>query len=220
MLIPPNINTAPSNSPGGFGYALITNYPGTLRNPAAATARITGALADGTAFNQTVPVAQDGSVPIYANLYAGKGLLLGWINLNLTNTNTVTVTGLTWIHPARLTGTYPDGFTNILLTNEILLSPWTNPPANLGFLTNLFLLNTIDFTNTPIPVTITSGKVTGTSTTPVNGSVNLKTGLLTVTITSGTFKVTGHGAILLNSNDYGGGYLLNGPTDIAITLTR
>ena len=67
---------------------MITNHAG--------AANITGALADGAAFNQTVPVSQDGYVPIYANLYSGKGLLLGWINLDLTNTADV---GLTWIHP-------------------------------------------------------------------------------------------------------------------------
>ena len=79
LLIPPDTNNSPpDSSPGGDGYALIANDAG--------TAKITGALADGTAFSQSVPVSQDGYVPIYANLYSSKGLLLGWINLDLTNT--------------------------------------------------------------------------------------------------------------------------------------
>jgi hypothetical protein len=82
------------------------------------TTRITGALADGASFSQTVPVSQTGYVPICANLYASKGLLLGWINLDLTNTAGVS---LTWIHPERVSGLYQKGFTNVLLTNQILL---------------------------------------------------------------------------------------------------
>jgi len=214
MLIPPDTNNEPPNtSPGGDGYALITNYAGTAGNPAAATAKITGALADGAAFSQTVPVSQTGLVPIYANLYSGKGLLLGWVNLDLTNTDAVGVSGLTWIHPARSTGLYQKGFTNVLLTNQILLSLWTNLPENsaLTNLTNLSLLDTINATNgESFAVTTTAGgKVAGTS---VSGSITPKTGLLKVTIGSGASKVTGYGAILLNptngGGNYGGGYYL------------
>ena len=203
LLIPPDIANAPTNSPGGDGYALITNRAG--------GASITGALADGAALSQSAPVSQDGYVPIYANLYAGKGLLLGWINLDLTNTTDV---GLTWIRPARASGLYTNGFINVVLNNQILLSPWTDPPGNIGLLTNLWMLDTIDGSNTPIPVTIKSGKVTGQF---VSGSVNLKTGLFTVTIGSGRAGVTGHGAILLNAG-YGGGYFLTKTNAQAIIL--
>jgi hypothetical protein len=168
-------------------------------------------LADGTVFNQTAPVSQDGYVPIYANLYTGKGLLLGWINLDLTNTSNVS---LTWIHPGTRSGLYTNGFTNVLLTNQILLSPWTNSPGNFDDLTNLLMLDTINGINTPIPVTITSGKVTGPL---VSGSVNLKTGLFTVTIGSGPTRVNGRGAILLNAG-YGGGYFLTKTNAGAIEL--
>jgi hypothetical protein len=203
LLIPPDTNNAPTNSPGGDGYALITNHAG--------GANISGALADGTVFNQTAPVSQDGYVPIYANLYTGKGLLLGWINLDLTNTSNVS---LTWIHPGTRSGLYTNGFTNVLLTNQILLSPWTNSPGNFDDLTNLLMLDTINGINTPIPVTITSGKVTGPL---VSGSVNLKTGLFTVTIGSGPTRVNGRGAILLNAG-YGGGYFLTKTNAGAIEL--
>ena len=205
MLIPPDTsNTPPNLSPGGDGYALITNHVG--------KATITGALADGAAFSQTVPVSQHGCVPIYANLYGGKGLLLGWINLDITNTTDV---GLTWIHPGTHSGLYQNGFTNVLLTNQIQISQWTNSPGNFDNLTNLSMLETINDTNTPIAVMFsTSGKVTGPS---VSGSVNLKTGLLTVTIGSGASKVTGHGAILLNATT-GGGYFLTKTNAQAIEL--
>ena len=115
----------------------------------ASAVRITGYLADDTAFNQTVPISQNGFVPIYVNLYAGKGLLLGWINLDLTNTNAVSATSLTWIHPVRATGLYTNGFTNVLLTNQILLSRWVYPPTNLDLLTNLSLSSIQSMTRTP-----------------------------------------------------------------------
>jgi hypothetical protein len=220
MLIPPDTNNGPpDSSPGGDGYALITNHAG--------TAKVTGALADGTAFSQSVPVSQDGYVPVYANLYGNKGLLLCWINLDLTNTNAVTATGLTWIHPTRTTGLYQKGFTNILLTNQILLSLWTNLPGNIDTLTNLSILDTINDTNalTNVAVKISSaGKVTEATGSPVtvSGSITPKTGLLKVTIGSGATRVTGHGAILLNStnggSNYGAGYYLTKTNAGAVLL--
>jgi hypothetical protein len=220
LLIPPDTNNAPPNSsPGGDGYALITNSAGTAKNPASASAKITGALADGTAFNQSVPVSRTGFVPLYANLYSGKGLLLGWINLDLTN---AAASSLTWIYPGRATGTYKNGFTNTLPTNQIRLSPWTNPPGNLGLLTNLSLLGAINETNsvTTIPVHVSSaGKVSGSEATGpvVSGTVNLKTGLLKVSIGSGANNANGYGAILSNATN-AGGYFLTKTNAQAINL--
>jgi hypothetical protein len=210
MLIRPDTNSAPTNSPGGDGYALITNHMG--------TAKITGALADGTAFSQSVPVSQGGYIPIYANIYSGKGLLLGWINLDLTNTNAVGINGLTWIRPESTTGLYENGFTNVLLANQILLSPWTNPPGNIDLLTNLSILDTINDTNALLNFTVAISLTPGAiGPAPVSGSINPKTGLLTVAIRSGVSKVTGHGAILLNATN-GGGYFLTKTNAGAIEL--
>jgi hypothetical protein len=201
MLLSPDANAGPANSPSGYGYALIASSQGTTKTPA--TAKITGALADGTAFSQSVPVSMDGYVPIYANLYSSKGLLLGWINLELTNTDGV---GLTWIHPVARSGLFGSGFTNVLSTGQILLSQWSNTSGNFESVTNLSMFDTNVLTN--ITVSITDFKMTGTE---VNGSIAPKTGLLTVTIGSGASKVTGHGAILLNpvNGTSGGGYMLN-----------
>jgi len=204
MLLPPGTN---NSLPGGDGYALITN--------SATTARITGALADGTAFNQTVAVSRDGYVPICVNLYASKGLLLGWINLDLTNTTGVS---LTWIHPERVSGLYLNGFTNTLFTNEILLSPWSDPPANIiGLLTNLSLLDNINDTNALLSFPVAISSLGEIGPTPLNGSINRKTGLLKVIIGSGASRVTGYGAVLLNGTN-GGGYFLTTTNAQAIQL--
>jgi len=210
MLLPPDTNNAPpTSSPGGDGYALITNN--------ATMVRITGALADGTAFAQAVPVSQDGFVPVYVSLYAGKGLLMGWINLDLANTSAVALTSLTWIRPAHASGLYPNGFTNVLLTNQILLSAWTNPPANLSLLTSISLLDTINATNALqiYPVTIQNNAISGASL--VSGSINPRTGFLRVVIGRGADQVIGYGAILLDTTN-GGGYYLTPAGALAIKI--
>jgi hypothetical protein len=198
MLIQPDTNSGPSHSPDGDGYALITNHLG--------KATITGALADGATFSQSVPVSQTGEVPLYANLYNSKGLLLGWINLNPSN---AAGTDLAWVHAHA-------GLSVFTSTNPIALSQWTNPPAEsvLANLTNLWVLDNINDTNAPIPVTIVSGRVHGES---VSGTLNLKTGLIKVTEGSSPLKVTGHGAILLYGT-IGGGYFLSGTNEGAMIL--
>jgi len=206
MLIPPDTNTAPANSPGGDGYALITNRAG--------TARITGALADGTVLSQSVPVSQGSYVPIYANLYGTKGLLLGLINLDVTN---ITGVSLTWIHPVTTHGLYQNGFTNVLLTNQIPLSPWTNPPGNIGLLTNLAILDTIYDTNVLSNYSVSVSPSGAIGPPPVSGSINFKTGFLKVTIGSGANKTNGYGAVLLNAAN-GGGYFLTTSNAQAIDL--
>ena len=203
LLILPDTN---ASSPGGDGYALITNNPGNGRNVATAAAKIAGALADGTAFSQSVPVSQDGYVPIYASLYGGKGLLLGWINLEPTNDSG----GLFWVHPGR-PGLFTSTFT---ASNQIQLSPWTNLPASTTLPTNLVVLEMSDGIVTgsnDLSIIISNnfklGMESGPSNLSVSGSLNPKTGLLTVTIGSGASKRTGYGVLLPNGTNSGGFFL-------------
>ena len=207
LLLPEN--NSPAKSPGGAGWAALTNHAGAVR--------INGALADGAAVNEAASISQDGYVPVFANLYGGKGLLLGWINLGLTNTAGV---GLTWIRPPRASGLYPLGFTNVLSAAQAPISPWTNPPADLGLLTNLIIADTLYMANPAGAVTdsvaITgSGAITGAG---VTGAVNLRTGQFKVTIGGGPTKVTGFGAILLDQTN-GGGYFLTKTNAQAVELS-
>jgi len=211
MLVSPDTNnTPPAGSPGGDSYALITNHKGLVK--------ITGALADGTILSESAPVSQDSYVPVYSSLYANKGLLLGWINLNTSST---AINNLTWIHPGTTKGLYQDGFTNVLTSSQIQISTWTNPPGNLDLLTNLALLNSISSTNaiTNIAVSTTAkGDITGAS---VTGNIDPKTGFLKVTIGSGSGKVTGYGAIMLDPNGNAtnsGGYYLIGTNAQALEI--
>jgi hypothetical protein len=201
MLIQPDTNnTPPANSPGGDGYILITNNAGTVKNPGAAAAKLTGGLADGTTFSQTVAVSSEGYVPIYASL-SGKGLVLGWINLN---GNDALSTGLTWIHNKAAKGLYTAGFTNRLTGDQLPLSPWD--ASVLPLLTNLTVVDAIGDTNgfsSAIAVT-TAGKVTGSE---ASGTIDPKTGLIKLTFGSGANKLALYGAALAG-NTNGGGYFV------------
>ena len=66
LALPPG-PLAPTNEPGGWGYALLTNSP-------AGGVLLSGALADASPLSQNVPVAGDGSIPIYQSLLQPKGL--------------------------------------------------------------------------------------------------------------------------------------------------
>jgi uncharacterized repeat protein (TIGR03803 family) len=194
-----------ADSPPGDGYALITNHAGMLT--------LSGALADGASFNQSVPLSQTADVPVYAVLYtniphAAPGLLLGWINL--TNLQAEASTNqLTWIKKAiPLPALYTNGFTNILSGQG---SPWTNPPAISLTNANLVISNTdvfLNFTN----VFVTNNTLTNLSGLPTNfltGSINPKTGLLALTFGNGNGKATnrGTGTLLQNTTNAGGFFL-------------
>jgi hypothetical protein len=213
MLIAPDPTVAAA--PGGYGYALITGSKGTSK--LAASAKIAGVLADGTAFSESAPVSSDGFVPVYANLYSSKGLLLGWINIDPTNT---TSSSLSWVHPASK-GLFTSTFAS---TNQVFLSPWTNPPAPSSLPTNLIV---IEPSASP-PITesyafdISKGTtITSTSSNsagPLKGTITTKTGLVKMTIGSGKNVITGTGVLLLDSTN-GGGYLLNKTTSGAVIFT-
>jgi uncharacterized repeat protein (TIGR03803 family) len=200
-----------TNSPPGDGYALITNRAGVLT--------ISGALADGTAYSQTVPVAESGDAPIYAQPYGaggkkGAGLLLGWINL----TNLEGANSLTWIKkPSRATGFYTSGFTNLI---SVTGAVWTNAPDLTLSNETLTLSNgnvVLTFTN----VVVSHGTLTNLGAEPTNfvsGTVNPKNGLLSVTFATGAkAKTKGAGALLQNTGN-GGGFFLGTTNAGAVIL--
>jgi hypothetical protein len=197
LLIAPDTNNAAA--PDGSGYAVISATPGTSK--ADATAKIAGALADGTAFSQSVAVSQDGYVPVYVSLYAGKGVLLGWINLNPTNLPGVT---LNWVHPAEK-GTFTEPFTNY---DAVEISPWSSSASSETLPTNLFLTGAV--TNA-FAISISSkGAITGTDgSNTLTGTLTLKTGLVKVTTGKGKAKTTATGVILYEQ-EAGGGFAPNG----------
>ena len=205
ILIPPQTHDADSaegNSPPGFGYAAITNHNGVVT--------LSGALADGTPFNQTVAVSQAGDLPVYASLYNHAGLLLGWINL----ANGSPAGNVAWIRESSTTSpAYPNGFTNSI---QVLRSPWTNPPPGVAAIAmpngqlNISGANQLPpQLSFDVHVNTRNALVKMADTSPPNsltGSINPKNGVLTVVFGNATGRTTtrGVGAVLQNTTNAGG----------------
>lgn len=202
MLLPPQADESAA-APPGYGYAAITNHNGTVT--------LSGALADGASFSQTVAVATTGDVPIYASLYNHAGLVLGWINL----VNGSPAGELVWIKEAAKTSkAYPDGFTNSSM--PALWSPWANPPHDLaaipitdgeltvsgpdGLAPQLSFNIQVNAENQVVKL------ADGSPTNSLTGSINPKTGVWTVTFGNGNGRATteGKGAFLQNTSNAGG----------------
>jgi hypothetical protein len=75
----------PSGSNTPVGYLTLTTTSG-------ATALVTGTLPDGANIIRSAPMVKGAAIPLYAPLYSGKGIFLGWISL--TNSD-----GAFWIKP-------------------------------------------------------------------------------------------------------------------------
>jgi hypothetical protein len=193
----------PAGSPPGYGFLIITNHLGAVK--------LIGALADGTSFSQAVPISATGDVPVYGNLYANAGLLLGWIALESTSPNG----NLTWIKPpSRSTALYTNGFTNLIAVQGSL---WTNPlphtaaidlPSGQLDISGESLRTNLTF-NVAVSNNNALAKLPGGSTNSLTGSINPKTGLLTVTFGNGAGRSTtsGTGAVLQNVTNAAGFFL-------------
>ena len=152
LVIPP-VFGAPETSPGGYGAAGLTNNP-------AGMAALVGYLGDGAAFNQTVPISADGVMAVYASLYKGQGILLGW----LTNAPPQPIAGtLNWVKLSGASKTfYAGGFTN----QTDVISSFYKPPSTSKDVLNMTnatltiaggdLADPLVYTN----VTVAGGKLT------------------------------------------------------------
>jgi PKD repeat protein len=183
FIVPPGTN-APTNSPGGFGYATLTNDP-------AGNAALVGKLGDGTAISQSVPISKDGYIPLFASLYSKQGSLIGWLAVTNIPSNappkTVLGSTLSWIKlPVKGHAAYAAGFTN---TNITILGSFYVPPtkgsAVLPLLTNATLVISNGNLGTAMVysnITFNGDKLVNPNTaTPLSGTITPGTGVLTVT---------------------------------------
>lgn len=137
LVMPPT-----SGGPSAYGY-------GTVKIDAAGTVTFSGTLADGSKVTQTTALAKEGYWPLYASLYAGKGVVVGW--MQFTTSNESDVSGdLAWVKPAGVSSAYyAGGFTN---TVEALGSTYFAPATGHRYLdmvsANLvFTTGGVSFTN-------------------------------------------------------------------------
>lgn len=195
----------PAAGPAGDGYA-------TVQVDSLGNVTITGKLSDGTPVSAKITLSQNGQFPLFASLYSGNGLFLGW--LGFSNQTDSDVSGqLTWIAPS--TGKLkinPAGFTNQLQAagSGYQFIP-THPVLNMtngmvsfvnGNLAQAFT-NQILLTNSSTVVNLGSNKLSCKITT----SSGQFSGTVTIPGTKQTISFTG---VLLQKENMGTGYFLGG----------
>jgi uncharacterized repeat protein (TIGR03803 family) len=93
------------SEPGGDGV-------GTVSIDKAGKVRLTALLADGTKLSQSASLSKNGLWPLFAKLYGGGGLVIGWISFAEPADEDVSGQ-VWWIKPSRAGDKYyPNGFTN------------------------------------------------------------------------------------------------------------
>jgi hypothetical protein len=195
-----------ATSPLGLGCATIAVV-------SSGAAAIKGTLADGTAAAQKGALAANGQLPVYVNLYRGKGSLFGW--LTFTNTATNDIPGLLlWTRKDGVPGNYyPGGFTNETQTLASRYTPPAKGTAVLGFSNSVVLL---EGANLPGPMTndvflsvLNKIAVTSTNTSKLALSITTSSGLLSGSfINPQTLKKTTIKGAVLQKQTLGGGLFL------------
>ncbi len=201
LVIPPG-DGAPTNSPGGYGYA-------TLINSTAGQAVVAGKLGDGTSFSQSVPISKEGYIPLYASLYSREGSVQGWLQVTNNPSNspgqTILGTNLAWIRTSsKSRSLYASGFTNANIT---VLGSVYSGAKSLPSTTNY----TLTFSNGHLSTAVTYSNVTfenGTLVkTPANadltGEISRSTGVLTLSFRppGANHNTTATGVILQDSTE-------------------
>jgi hypothetical protein len=187
--------------PSGYGYVLLAKHAGVLS--------LSGALADGAAFTQNVPVDETGQAPVFANLYGRTGLLMGWVNM----AGGALAGNLDWIKPAARSGLYSNGFTNVVIAQG---SSWTNqsPAAAIDLPVGQLNLSGGNLSSPLSFVVAVSNEnaltiLPGSPTNALTVSINPKTGLLTAIFDNGAggAKTIGKGAVLQETTNAAGFFL-------------
>jgi hypothetical protein len=210
-LILPGVDS--TQAPRGHGYAALSvDLNG--------KARVSGSLSDGTRISQSVPVAPDRTLPLYANLYGGKGVLEGWLSFNDSSPATDLDGSVGWVKDAQPTARfYPGGFALDMSAVGELYSPSLTPiiPITTG---TIFFSGgnfTSDFSN---DVTISpDNKISNESANKLSLSFVLSSGVFNGSVTppSGSRGIPFHGVVLQGSG-LGYGYFLGSSESGSVVL--
>jgi hypothetical protein len=188
----------------GHSYALLTITK-------SGAAKIRCALADGTKFNQSTTISTNGEIPLFASLYRGHGLLIGWLHVTATE---VTGSPINWKRPAG--GLFPNDFDADITVFGSKFDRTMNPFIDLG--TNAVVeigANNSDTASQIIPVEFSNAN------TVVEAGTNTTNGLLIKLLPTGLVKgkfispITGkntilQGAMVQNTNAAFGFFLSTG----------
>jgi len=167
------------NGPGGMGAGTLTVSP-------QGAVAVTATLGDGTAVSQATGISKEGQWPLYASLYKGQGVFMGWMGVN-TNAEAL------WIkNPVAADKFYPAGFHEVRTVAISQYQPpaagksvldWTNGQVVLhGGNWDIPLTNQVVLTNNQV-------RVLGGNVSNLTVTLTLPTGLF-----SGSFKHPATGA--------------------------
>lgn len=111
MVVPPESGT-PGNGIGTVNVDTLGNVQWNMTLP------------DGTKLNEKTTLSQSGSWPLYAALYKGGGVVIGWVQFNGAATNGF-AGQCVWTKPAGAAAPYSGGLTNALAVSG---SSYQAPP--------------------------------------------------------------------------------------------
>jgi len=168
---------ATSLVPNGDGFGSVHVGP-------AGVVLFAGRLADGVVVSQGATVASDGTWPLYLSLYAGNGLLTGW--MDFTNEVASDLSGqLTWTRPANSAAHYyPAGFTNQFLAAGSVYTPPAYRGGEILTLTN----GTVTLSGGDVAAAFTNSISLG----GLDHATDLSSNPLTLTFLPGRGLFTGH----------------------------
>ena len=160
--------------PHGNGYGSL------VIDPASGAAKITGFLADGTAYTSASVLCRDATVPVFASFLARVGSLCGKLTIDLGATDTdITGTDLRWFRSENKSQYYPWGYDTGLTVDAVGAMRTTSTPASLG----LSGAPSVDFTDGPFSAAAVNKVLSGTTTlVSADGTTKLvlaSTGLVT-----------------------------------------
>ena len=165
----PNPDDSPTFSLGnGFGSVKVDGN---------GNVKLAGVLADGTKISQSAPLSKDGTWPLFAPLYSGKGLVIAWISF--TNRAADDLHGqINWVKgPDAAAKYYPEG---LAIAGDAVGSIFA-PPSILALNLQVAKLQSAGTGNgriTSLTVSSTTGTFKGSLLQPTGASVTFQGALL------------------------------------------
>ena len=198
-------------SPPGYGYGLLAI------NPNNANVVLSGALADGTTFSQSVPVGEDNGIPFFAAFGSSANeIIMG--QLSLSDAATAPSGEVTWIRKASAASLFPAGFTNAFV--GVQGSYWSNSIMS-GLIDDVLITNGGLEGSLLFTVASDGTKLVDWGTSNIVGSFNTNTGLFTINFQDNG-RQTARGVVQQNAGLWGDGFFVvpsANPTDAgAITV--
>jgi hypothetical protein len=184
------------NAPGG-------NSVGSVSLDAAGNVQWSGFLADGSNVGQKTTLSKNNVWPLYASLYNGGGLVIGWMQMD---TNAALAGEAIWIKTRGSSGMYAGGYTNSITISG---SGYKAPPTAFAAFGNSeirFDGNNVGFVN---PVFWGGTKIFNRGANSLSLSLTPATGLFKGTaVEPSTGNKISFQGVLLENNNVGLGYFL------------